>query len=241
MNTDSKYDTPATALTVLVPTFHDDPALERLLSALAALQAPAERVIVSDGAVHHSTAQLCRRFGADWLRAPPGRGAQLRAGAAAALDAEPETALWVLHADCQPHPHAARAIRAALAQGAAGGFFRFRFGGERRAAKTLLERCVALRCRIGMVYGDQGVFFTAANYVASGGFAPQPLFEEVPLVRALKRTGRFVPLDLPLTVDPRRWERDGYLRRTLRNRSLALGYACGVPPSRLARWYRTLP
>lgn len=228
----------ASPLTALLPTFHDDLALEGLLTALAALHAPPERILVVDGAARTHTARLCQRFGAGYLCAPPGRGVQLRAGVAAALEAEPDTALWVLHADCQPHPHATSAIRAVLAQGAAGGYFRFRFGGEARVMKTLLERCIALRCRFGMVYGDQGLFFTGAEYESSGGFAPQPLFEEVPLVRALKRTGRFVALEVPLTIDPRRWERDGYLRRTLHNRWLALAHACGVAPLRLADWYR---
>jgi hypothetical protein len=89
-----------------------------------------------------------------------------------------------------------------------------------------------------MVYGDQGIFVTRAAYEEGPGFAAEPLFEEVPLVRYLKRCGGFVALDVPITVDPRRWERDGYLRRTLHNRVLALGHLLGVPPPRLAQWYR---
>jgi hypothetical protein len=89
-----------------------------------------------------------------------------------------------------------------------------------------------------MVYGDQGIFVTRAAYDASPGFAAQPLFEEVALVRFLKRTGRFVALQLPMTVSARRWQRDGFLRRTLHNRALALGFSLGVHSNTLARWYR---
>jgi hypothetical protein len=39
-------------------------------------------------------------------------------------------------------------------------------------------------------------------------------------------------------VSPRRWERDGWIRRSLMNRLLALGFALGVAPDRLARMYR---
>jgi hypothetical protein len=41
-------------------------------------------------------------------------------------------------------------------------------------------------------------------------------------------------------VSPRRWERDGWIRRTVGNRLLALGHALGIPPHRLARRYEPL-
>ena len=49
----------------------------------------------------------------------------------------------------------------------------------------------------------------------------------------------FVALALPMAVSARRWERDGFVRRTLRNRALALGFALGVHARTLARWYRS--
>ena len=125
-----------------------------------------------------------------------------------------------------------------MAAGAAGGYFRFRFGGARSALKRFLEACIAWRCRLSMVYGDQGIFVSGAAYDASPGIGPQPLFEEVALVRALRRSGRFVAVPLPMTVSERRWQRDGLLRRTLRNRILALAFVLGIDPVTLERWYR---
>ena len=229
-------DTPR--LTAIVPVLCDDAALDRLLAALRRLDAPPERLIVADGAMSEETAALCRRHSAHWLPCAGGRGPQLGAGVAGSREPDVAEVLWFLHADSRPDPRAARAIRLAVARGALGGYFRFRFDGARSGMKSFLERSIALRCRIGMVYGDQGIFVTRAAYEAGPGFAAQPLFEEVPLVRFLKRTGGFVALDVPITVDPRRWERDGYLRRTLHNRVLALGHLLGVPPPRLAQWYR---
>ena len=228
-------------LTVIVPTLRDDASLTQLLAALGRLDTSPEEVIVADGAAGEDTAALCSRHGVRWLPSPSGRGLQLSGGVLAARSASVPGAaaevLWFLHADSRPHCGAADAIRAAVRQGAAGGYFRFRFGGPEGAVKSLLERSIALRCRFGMVYGDQGIFATREAYEAGPGFAAQPLFEEVPLVHYLKRTGRFVALDLPITVDPRRWERDGYLRRTLYNRVLALGHLVGVPAVRLSHWY----
>jgi rSAM/selenodomain-associated transferase 2 len=227
----------ATRLVAVVPTLNDDAALRRLLALLRELVAAPEAVVVVDGASSAATAALCASGGCEWVPSRPGRGLQLAAGVAAARSAGAQ-ALWMVHADCEPHPLAAQAIRAALADGAAGGYFRFRFGGRGSALKRFLEICIAWRCRLSMVYGDQGIFVSRAAYDASPGITHQPLFEEVALVRALRGTGRFVALPLPITVSERRWQRDGLVRRTLRNRTLALGFVLGVDPQTLARWYR---
>ena len=235
-----RAEAPATPrLTAIVPVLRDDAELDGLLAALRRLDGPPERLIVADGASSEQTAALCRRHSARWLPCARGRGPQLSAGVAGSrLPGAAAEVLWFLHADSRPDPRAARAIRFAIAQGAVGGYFRFRFDGPRSGMKSFLERSIALRCRVGTVYGDQGLFVTRSVYEAGPGFAAQPLFEEVPLVRSLKRTGGFIALDVPIIVDPRRWERDGYLRRTLHNRVLALGHLLGVPPLRLAQWYR---
>ena len=230
-------DSPAARLAVLVPTLNDDAALARLLPLLGRLARAPEQVIVVDGAASEATAELCRGAGCTWMPSPPGRGLQLSAGIAAARAAGADV-LWMVHADCEPHALSAHAIRAATVAGAAGGYFRFRFGGARSAPKRFLEACIAWRCRLSMVYGDQGIFVTRAAYDATPGIGPQPLFEEVALVRALRRTGRFVAVPLPMTVSERRWQRDGLLRRTLRNRTLALAYLLGIDPVTLERWYR---
>ncbi|HEX5207913.1 MAG TPA: hypothetical protein VFW10_09015 [Steroidobacteraceae bacterium] len=242
----------AVGLSVIVPTWRDDEELLELLLCLKSLDAPPERTLVVDGASSEVTADICRRGNARWLPSAAGRGVQLSAGVLAVqqilregqrnsgeIATQPVEAFWFLHTDCRPHRQAACAIRQAVVRGAAGGYFRFRFGGSHGPLKTVLERCIALRCRMGMVYGDQAIFVTRAAYEASPGLDRQPLFEEVPLVRHLKQSGRFAALKLPIIVSPRRWERDGFVRRTLQNRSLALGYTLGIPPSRLARWYHS--
>ena len=113
----------------------------------------------------------------------------------------------------------------------------FRFAGAPDWRKRALAALINARARVGVPYGDQGLFATRAAYEAAGGFADAPLFEEVPLVRGLRRQGRFVALGESIGVSPRRWERDGWLRRTLANRALALAYMAGAAPERLARRY----
>ena len=122
-----------------------------------------------------------------------------------------------------------------------GGHFRFRFAGRSSPFKRFIERCIAWRSRWGTVYGDQGIFVTRSAYAATPGFTIQPLFEEIALVRALKRTRSFVGLAVPLCVSPEPWERDGYLRRILTDRLAALGFLLGISSVRLARWRGALP
>jgi hypothetical protein len=139
---------------------------------------------------------------------------------------------------CDAAPDSLAAITSALAAGAIGGAFRFRFEGVATPTARLLERAIAWRGRVGMVYGDQALFATRAAFERAGGFADEPLFEEVRLVRGLRAAGRFVVLDEAVGVAPRRWQADGWWRRTAYNRLLALGHALGISPRRLAGWYR---
>ncbi len=221
-------------LAVIIPTFDDDAALPRLLARLARLDPAPDEVIVVDGAASAACERVCRSAGALWIPGYTGRGGQLALGAARARG----EVLWFLRSDCEPPAEAIAAIRASVAQGAAGGHFRFRFGGPPRPLKRFLELCIAWRSRLGIVYDDQGIFVTRTAYAQTPGFALQPLFEEVAMVRALRRRGPFVGLPLPLAVSPRRWEREGYLRRALTDRLLSLGFLCGISAARLARWRR---
>lgn len=224
-------------LAVVVPVLGDTAAFRTLLARLLADAPAPDRIVVVSGRPDAELEAVCRQAGCEYRQTAANRGAQLDLGARAA-DAD---VLWFLHADAEPPPGAIAAIRAAIAGGAAGGCFRFAFQGARTWYKSLLERLIALRIRCGGVpYGDQGLFVRRDRYRACGGFAKQPLFEEVGLVRRLRRHGRFVVLDAPLRVSTRRWERDGWLARTLHNRWLALLYALGVPAERLARAYRGL-
>lgn len=233
-------DLPAASsrLTVVVPVLNDETALSRLLEHLGDSAAgDADRIdeiVVVDGGGSDATRAICRTHDAIYMRTAPGRGGQLNAGA----DRATGDVLWFLHADATPSPVAAREIRARVAAGADGGYCRFRFAGVDRAGARALAVLINFRARHGVAYGDQGLFFATDAFRRAGGFADQPLFEEVALVRAVRQHGRFVALDASIGVSPRRWQASGWIRRTLINRALALGYAAGIDPGRLATWYR---
>ena len=62
--------------------------------------------------------------------------------------------------------------------------------------------------------------------------------EDLILMRRLRRSAWPRLLKGPIHVDPRRWQRHGVLRQTLRNWWLVMSYDRGVPLDRLATYYR---
>jgi len=224
-----------TGIAVVIPVLGDAAELDALLARLEA-QRPDEIVVVS-GRADAAVAALCDRHACAYVEAPANRGVQLDAGARRARAA----VLWFVHADAQVPDDALAVIAAAARGGAESGHFRFAFQGPTTWYKRALAQLIALRIRCGgMVYGDQGIFARRDVYLDLGGFAPWPLFEEVQLVRRLRARGTFRALPRVLAVATRRWERDGWLRRTLHNRWLALRFALGYRPEALAASYRTL-
>jgi len=222
-------------LSVIIPCYQDEGKLAELLCQLQQLPDSSLETIVVDGASDPACSRVCQQYGAQWLAAEPCRGQQLRMGAAVARG----DALWFLHADNRLPPDPLSAMQLAFDQGAVGGYFRFRFDRPRAWPALLLEPAIAFRCRFGVPYGDQGLFMRRNAYWNAGGHSPWPLFEEVALIEGLRRQGRFVPVRQPIHVDPRRWHRDGWWRRTWVNRNLALAFARGVSPDSLAARYRS--
>ena len=172
------------------------------------------------------------------LRTTPGRGRQLRAGAAAALGEW----MLVLHADARMTPEAldeaVEALRNAevhwacwpLAIDGEGAWFR------------AIEMGAALRWRLfGLAYGDQGLLVRRSLYQAAGGYPDVAIMEDVVLVRRLGRLARMFRFRRPLLADARRWTREGALRASLRNIALLSLYLAGAAPDRLARWYAAEP
>lgn len=243
-------------LGVVIPALDEAEVLPRLLARLrtGAAEDRADEVVVVDGGSRDGTVELARAAGAVVVRTERGRGRQLAAGA----EATSAELLLFLHADTVPAPGALVALRAAfrdpsvnatgMAQRIDAHGFLFRW----------IERAANARVRrFGLVYGDSGLAVRHEVYRAVGGFSDLPLFEDVDLSRRLARSApgasssssspsspsspgdarpRFVP-EARLHVSPRRWQREGVIRSTARNWLLTVGYALGVDPNRLARFY----
>ena len=220
-------------VSIVIPVFRDRQALTRMLDVLGALAPRASEIIVVEGEGSDQGRVLCASAGCRYLVSPARRGEQMDRGARAARG----DVLWFLHADADPHPKSIAVIRAHLSGGAVGGWFRFVFSKESCWQARLLALLINLRARIGTPYGDQGLFMRREAYEKAGGFPRRALFEEPPLVRELRKLGRFTPVCTELGVSARRWKRDGWFRRSLANRLLAVAYMLRLSPEKLAQRY----
>ena len=192
-------------------------------------------VVVADGGSRDGTADEARRHGARLVEAAAGRGRQLAAGAAAADGAW----LLFLHADTRPAPgwhEEVSAFIAAPANRARAAVFRFALD-DRALAARLLERLVALRCRLfALPYGDQGLLIHRGFYDALGGFRPLPLMEDVDLARRIGRR-RLTFLATPALTSAVRYRRAGYGPRMVRNLCCLTLFSLGVRAETVARLY----
>ena len=223
------------AVSVVIPTLDAAGELPATLAALGGARLIGE-IIVADGGSADDTVGVAHAAGARTLVAARGRGTQLAAGAAAASG----DWLLFLHADCRVAPGWQQVVEAfVMAPGAVGraGYFTFALDDWSPAARRL-EHIVAWRCRaFALPYGDQGLLIARALYDRVGGFRAMPLMEDVDLVRRLGRR-RLAPLGAPLYASARRYRRDGYVGRMLRNMLCLSLYFMRVPPRRIARLYR---
>lgn len=222
-------------LAVIIPVLHDSAALLRLLADLDAQSRRPDSVIIVSGSRDEQLTTLAATRNLTLIETTAVRGLQLDTGAAAAN----ADILWFIHADARVPDDACEAVVQAVAHGALGGCLRFALQGPRSFIKRLLEWLVRLRVAVGgMAYGDQALFCQRTAYTASGGFPHRSLFEEVSLVRHLQKAGGFSALNVPVFIATRRWERDGWLRRSVHNRWLAMRHALGTPADELAKRYR---
>jgi hypothetical protein len=105
----------------------------------------------------------------------------------------------------------------------------------------MIDAAATARVRLtGLIYGDQGMFVRRDRFERLGGFPVVRFMEDILISIRLRHQGRMVVAGRRIFVSPRRWQRQGVLRQTLRNWTLTALAAGGVHPDRLARHYPTM-
>jgi rSAM/selenodomain-associated transferase 2 len=224
----------APALSIVMPVLDEAAGLAGTLATLAPLRARGVELIVVDGGSRDGTPQLALPWADAVVASPRGRARQMNAGAAQARGA----VLLFLHADTQLPDGADAAVAAATAHGAAWGRFDVRIAG-RPWMLRVVARAMNLRSRLtGIATGDQAIFVRRDLFERIGGYADQPLMEDVELCRRLRRAGRPACLRQRVTTSGRRWETRGVWRTIVLMWSLRWRYWRGESPEALARAYR---
>lgn len=220
----------APRFSVIVPTLNEADEIGQCLERASREFGDGADIVVVDGGSLDDTPAIAAAH-ATVVVTSPGRGLQLASGVEQAIG----EILVFLHADTWLEPGSAAAIEAALARGATAGCFRLGFRDAPSRKYAVLAAAIGLRTRwFRTATGDQAIFSTRAAYEAAGGFEDVPLFEDVRLVRALRRTGSFRPLEGRALKSARRWEREGFFRTVVRHLTLRLRHQLGADPRRLA-------
>lgn len=220
-------------LSIVIPALDECAVLGTLLGDLARLRTPHEVIVVDGGSVD-GTGALAEAAGARVLHSARGRGTQLRTGAEQAGG----DVLCFLHADVRlPAPAREALDRLAADRNVDAWAFRLRIGRRRWSYRVVEWMANARSSLLALPYGDQGLVIGRGLYDAVGGFADVPLMEDVLMARALQIVGGIALLPEAIIVSPRRWERDGVWRRSLRNVWLLARFLAGAPPAALAGAY----
>ena len=144
-------------------------------------------IIVVEGEGGEAIEDLCTAASCRLLSSPPRRGEQMDRGARAAGG----DVLWFLHADAEPPPESLAVMNSHLSSGAIGGWFRFAFRNETCWQARLLSGLVNLRARLGVPYGDQGLFMSRGGLSAGRRFSLAAAVRRTAAGSAVAETGSF--------------------------------------------------
>jgi glycosyltransferase involved in cell wall biosynthesis len=204
-------------LAVVVPARDEHERLPACLDSLAPFSMAGDTIVVVDNGSRDATGAIARGRGFETIvERQPGRGRAVAAGYRAVRD----RASWILviHADMIVAPGTREVLEAGLASSpeSVTGALGHRIADSRFVFRAI-EAGNRLRARyFELPYGDQGQFFRVAAIEASGGFPALDREEDLELSLRLRRKGKFLYLNHPVTIPARHWDR-GVVSATLKN------------------------
>lgn len=223
-----------TRLSVVMPALNEAAGINATLQRLAPWRARGVEVIVVDGDSQDGTASAAASGASRVLAGPRGRARQMNAGAALA---QGQTLLF-LHADTQLPADADTLIEQALSGGRVWGRFDVRIEGSSPMLRVVAVM-MNLRSRCsGIATGDQAIFVRADVFRQLGGYAEQPLMEDIELSRRLLAVSRPACLRQRAVTSGRRWQTHGVWPTIFLMWRLRWRYWRGESPETLARAYR---
>jgi rSAM/selenodomain-associated transferase 2 len=221
---------------VIIPVLNEPMIVNRTVEHVYSLGSDFEmEVIVVDGDMEGKTVKEIKNRDVVKSVSPKGRGKQMNKGASLANG----DILLFLHTDTELPEGALAAISSTIDKSqCVAGSFDLGIKSERLIFR-LVEQIVRVRTRITRIpYGDQAIFLKREVFNSMKGYREIPLMEDVDLMKRIKKSGgRICVIPQKVKTSPRRWEREGVLYCTLRNRMLIGLYHLGVKPERLVKFY----
>ena len=224
-------------ISVIIPTFNEEPAIEKTLDAISRL-VNVDEVVIVDGGSTDKTVEIIENYG---LKKPfklvefgeANRGKQLHEGTRHAA----HEIFWFLHADTRPPQGCAREIKKYMNHDSViGGNFQVLFDGGSRWARFMMWLHPQLQA-IGLIYGDSAIFTRREVYEKIGGYKPIPVLEDVDFAKRLKKRGDFRFLTKAVTTSSRRFREGSFFWTFLKWSAFQSLYWIGVPARALVKLY----
>jgi rSAM/selenodomain-associated transferase 2 len=224
------------AFSIIVPVLNEKDGIQSLVQHLKDISAgESVEIIVVDADPDGSTINKIRSGEAVKLLSPRGRGIQMNRGA----DVAEGNVFIFLHADTFLPQNALGYIKNALTDDTCvGGAFDLGIDSDRLLLR-LTAWCASLKHRMTRVpYGDQAIFIRSDFFRDISGYREVPLFEDVELMRRIKKLKKKITIIKYRTrTSPRKWEKEGTLYTILHNWTLQTLYLLGVSPEFLVKYY----
>lgn len=220
-------------ISAIIPVVNEEGKVRQAIE--KAWQAGADEVIVVDGNSSDKTFDLAQKSSCSVYQSTPGRANQQNHGVQQANGG----VVLFLHVDTWLAPGSCKQIRECLQDPSVqAGAFEQRIGSNRRLIQWIAKGNARRVRWFNLAYGDQGIFVRKDVFDSLGGFPEVPLMEDYILSQRLRKSSKLALLPGPIHVDPRRWERYGPIRQTLRNWLLVFAFRIGISPARLANYYQ---
>jgi len=222
----------APTVSIIIPALNEAHSIGATLDSLSQLS-DSVKVIVVDGGSDDHTREIASAHGAIVMASEHVRGLQMHRGACTAKG----DVLWFLHADTIVPRDAVDLIVESLHDPqVVAGNFDVRFDGRAPAARFMTWLYPQLR-RVGLCYGDSAIFVQREAYEQVGGFKPFPIFEDLDLLRELRKLGRIVHLRAIVITSSRRFEGRSFVLMFARWMAMQALYWLGIHPRALGRFY----
>jgi rSAM/selenodomain-associated transferase 2 len=222
-------------LSIIIPIYNESEQLAELFDHLEPYRERGHQIIFVDGQSDDNSVELVDQAGYLVIPSERSRAGQMNTGARKAT----EDVLLFLHADTRLPENADQLIGSALANTR---YVWGRFDAQITGNHLLLPVVATMmnaRSRLsGIATGDQGIFVRRTVFENLGGYASQPLMEDIELSRRLLTLAKPQYLRQKVTTSGRRWVLRGVCKTILLMWYLRFLYWRGVDPKILVGKYR---
>ena len=221
---------------IIIPVLHEAENINPLIEHIHSIGKGIDyEIIVVDGSPTHNTISAVKDDNIISIASEAGRARQMNRGAEAAHG----DVLIFLHADTRFPEKAFEKISEALQDNIyVGGAFSLGMDTERKSLKFIAWTANVRVWFTRVPFGDHAIFLKRTFFQEIGGYNDIPLMEDVELMERIRKAGeKIIILKDKVKTSPRKWEKGGVFRTTLRNHIIRKLYYLGVSPNTLHRMY----